>query len=71
MKTAFDKLSIANINKFETSMKEHEEILNKRPDTCINDIKDEASSSINQKISPLNSQNHCSSSNQPSDDINR
>ena len=66
-----DKLNIANINKFETVMKEHEEILNSKIDTDIGDLKAEATSSTNQKFYTLNSQKSNSSSNQPSSDINK
>ena len=52
-------------------MKEHEEILITKIDTKFDDIKAEASSSINHTLPPLNSKNSHSSSNQPSDDINQ
>ena len=71
MKTAFDKLSIANIKNFETEMKEREEILKTKIDTNIGDLKAAASSSINQTFSTLNSHNYHSSSKQPSSDINK
>ena len=71
MKTAFDKMSISNINKFETEMKEDEEILNTKIDTNIDDLKAESPSSINQTFSPLNPQNSHSSYNRPSADINK
>ena len=48
-------MSINNINKFETAMKEHEEILNTKIETKIDDLKSEVSISINQTFSPLNS----------------
>ena len=47
MKPAFDKMSISNINKFETAMKEHGEILNTKIDTKIDYLKAEAYISIN------------------------
>ena len=56
-------MNIANITKLETEMKEHEEILNTKIDTKIDGLKDESSSSINHKLSPLNSHNSHSSSN--------
>ena len=52
-------------------MKEHEEILNTNIETKIDDLKTEASSSINLTLSLLNSHNSHSSSNQPSADINK
>ena len=64
-------MSIANINKFETTMKEHEEVLNTKMDTKIDDLKAEASSSINQTFYTLNSHESNYYYNQPSDDINK
>ena len=52
-------------------MREHEEILNMKIDTKIDDLKYEASRSINHTFYPLNSHNSHSSSNQPSADINK
>ena len=52
-----DKLSIANNQKYETVMKKHEDILNTKTDTKIDDIKAEVSISINQILSSLNSLN--------------
>ena len=40
-------MNFNNISKFETEMKEHEEILNTKFDTNIDDLKAEASISIN------------------------
>ena len=47
-------MSIADISKFETAMKENEEILNMKIDTNIEKIKDEASRSINKTFYPIN-----------------
>ena len=66
-----DKMSIATITKFETAMKEHEDIINTNIDTRIDEFKYEASSSINKTLYPLNSNNYTSSYNQPSADINK
>ena len=52
-------------------MKEHEYILNTNIDTKIDDLKGEASSSINKKLSPLNLNNPPSSYNQPSANTNK
>ena len=52
-------------------MKVHEEILNTKFDTNIDDPKAEESSSINNTFSPLNSNNSPSSYNQFSADINK
>ena len=49
-----DKLRISGITKFETAMKEQEDILNTNIDKTIDDFKYEAYSSINNKLSPLN-----------------
>ena len=65
------KFSIANITKFETVTKENEEILNTNIDTNIDEFKAESSSSINKKLSPLNSNKYTSYYNQPSADINK
>ena len=64
-------MSIANINKFEAAMREHEEILNTKIDTNIDDIKAEAYISINKTLFHLNPHNYNYSSNQPSADINK
>ena len=64
-------MSISNITKSETAMKEHEDILNTKIDKYIDDLKAEAYSSINKTLSPLNSNNYPSSYNKPSDDINK
>ena len=66
-----ENMSFNNISKFETEMKEHEDILNTKIDTKIYDLKYEASSSINKKLSPLNSNNPPSSYKKPSSDINK
>ena len=66
-----DNMSFNNISKFETAMKEHEEILNTKIDTNIDDLKAEASSSINKILSPFNSNNYPHYYNQPSADINK
>ena len=50
-------------------MKEHEEILNTKIYTKIDYLKAEASRSINQTLSPINSHNYHYSSNPPSSDI--
>ena len=50
-------------------MKEHEEVIKTKIDANIDDLKYEASISINQTFSPLNSRNFHSYSNQPSADI--
>ena len=52
-------------------MKQHEEVIKTKIDANIDDLKSLVSSSINQTLSYLNSQNYHSSSNQPSDDINK
>ena len=57
MKNRLEKLSIANTTKFETEMKEHEETLNTKIDTRIDDLKYESSISINKTLYPLNSKN--------------
>ena len=62
--TCLDKLIISNAKKIETAIIEHDEILNTRIDTNIDDLKAEASRSINQTFSPPNSKNYHSSSNQ-------
>ena len=64
-------MSISNINKFEIAMKEHKEILNKKINTNIDDLKSEASRYINKTVSPINSNNSHSSYNQPSADTNK
>ena len=62
-------MSITNISKFETAMKENEDILNKEIDTNIDELRAEESSSTNKKFSPLYPNNSPSSYNQPSADI--
>ena len=52
-------------------MKEHEEILNTKIDTKIDDIKAEASRSIYQTLYALNPHKSHSYPNQPSADINK
>ena len=47
-------MSISNITKIETAMKEHELILNMNIDKNIDNFKSEASISINKKFSILN-----------------
>ena len=64
-------MSIANITKFETAMKEHEEILNTDIDTNIYYLKSEASIYINKTFSTLNSNKYPYSYNQPSSDTNK
>ena len=49
-----DNMSFNKISKFETVMKEHEYIPNMKIDTNIDDLKYEASSSINNTFSPIN-----------------
>ena len=41
-----------DISKFDTALKEHEGILNTSIDTSIDNLKDEASRSINKTFSP-------------------
>ena len=47
-------MSISNITKFETEMKEHEETINTNIDTNIDDLKAKLYSSINSTFSPIN-----------------
>ena len=60
-KTLLDKMSINNICKFDTAMKENEELLKKK----IDKIKAKASSSNNKTVYDINSNNSPSSYNQP------
>ena len=46
-------MSSNNVSKFETTMKEHEKILNTKIDTNIDDLKFEASISINKTLYPM------------------
>ena len=62
-------MSIANISKFGTEMKENEEILNTNIDTNIDEFKAGAYRSINNTLSPISSNNSPSYYNQPSDGI--
>ena len=60
-----DKMIINNISKFDTAMKEDEELLKNK----IDKFEAEASSSINKTVSALNSKNPPYYYNQSSDDI--
>ena len=64
-------MSTANTTKFETDMKENEEILNTKIDTNIDESKAEASSSINRNFSTINSNKPLYSYTKPSADINK
>ena len=64
-------MSIANITNFETATKEHKEISYTTIDTKIDEFKDEASRSINNKFYPMSSNSSPFSYNQPSTDINK
>ena len=64
-------MSFNKISKFETAMKEHEDIINTEIDTEIDNLKSEAYSSINKKFHNQNPNNSPYSSNQTSADINK
>ena len=71
MNPAFEKMSTTNISKFETAMKENEELLNMNINMNIEKLKSKSSSSINNTVYNINSNNYPSYYNQPSADINK